>query len=402
MQGSAQARGARQGERHRCSSSSRRRRRERAQPRSQQMLDGVTRAAAAARRARRRRRRRERASSSRRTATCSSPLADLEKARDALKHRIDAGEARGEPALHRSRATTTRRGRRRRTSSSSTTCARRRKEAEAQARPADERLARTARPRCSRSRSRSARPTPSAASELLDATLDACARKVIAAHPGVKIGFTGGAVTALAEHDAISKGMRAVEPRHRAARRRSCSRCTSAARRCSCCSSARSAIATAAAFGAAALTVGHLNAATAFLGAIIAGNGINYGILLIARYLEERRRHDVDDAIAAAIVGTLRPTAVASLGASIAYGSLAATQLQGLRRLRRDRRDRHDAVLDRDYTLLPALMLRFGRAHAHLPRRSARRLDARRACSASAARARSSAVARVARASLAS
>jgi predicted RND superfamily exporter protein len=48
-------------------------------------------------------------------------------------------------------------------------------------------------------------------------------------------------------------------------------------------------IATAAAFGAAALTVGHLNAATAFLGAIIAGNGINYGILLIARYLRSRR-----------------------------------------------------------------------------------------------------------------
>ncbi|MFT3697466.1 MAG: MMPL family transporter [Kofleriaceae bacterium] len=88
-------------------------------------------------------------------------------------------------------------------------------------------------------------------------------------------------------------------------------------------------IATAAAFGAAAFTVGHLNAATAFLGAIIAGNGINYGILLIARYQEERRTHDLDEAIANAIVHTLRPTAVASLGAAIAYGSLAATSFKG-------------------------------------------------------------------------
>jgi len=39
-------------------------------------------------------------------------------------------------------------------------------------------------------------------------------------------------------------------------------------------------IATTVAFGVAAITVGHLNAATAFLGAIIAGNGVNYGILL--------------------------------------------------------------------------------------------------------------------------
>src|SRR5678815_4403682 len=71
------------------------------------------------------------------------------------------------------------------------------------------------------------------------------------------------------------------------------------------------AIATAAAFGAAAITVGHLNAATAFLGAIIAGNGVNYGILLIARYLEERRAHDVESSLARALRGTLRPTVVA-------------------------------------------------------------------------------------------
>ena len=121
------------------------------------------------------------------------------------------------------------------------------------------------------------------------------------------------------------------------------------------------AVATAAAFGAAALTVGHLNAATAFLGAIIAGNGVNYGILLIARYLEERRRPTTStSAMAAAIVGTLRPTAVASLGAAIAYGSLAATSFKGFADF---------AVIGAigmllcwiaSYVLLPALMLAVG------------------------------------------
>jgi len=121
-------------------------------------------------------------------------------------------------------------------------------------------------------------------------------------------------------------------------------------------------IATAASFGVAAFTIGHLNAATAFLGAIIAGNGINYGILLIARYLEERRRFDTDDATARAIAGTLVPTAVASLGASIAYGSLAATSFKGFADF---------AVIGAigmalcwiaSYTLLPAAMLRWGGA----------------------------------------
>jgi len=114
------------------------------------------------------------------------------------------------------------------------------------------------------------------------------------------------------------------------------------------------------AFGAAAITVGHLNAATAFLGAIIAGNGVNYGILLIARYLEERKTSDVDGALAVAIQGTLRPTAVAALGASIAYGSLAATSFRGFADF---------AVIGgvgmllcwvASYTLLPAMVLRWG------------------------------------------
>ncbi|HTJ46200.1 MAG TPA: MMPL family transporter [Kofleriaceae bacterium] len=151
---------------------------------------------------------------------------------------------------------------------------------------------------------------------------------VMRAHPGVDVGLCGGIVSTTAEHDALLHGMvlssvvtgllvglvlmlyfRSVI--------------------LLILLSASLIVGTTVAFGVAAITVGELNAATAFLGAIIAGNGVNYGILLIARFLEERRRHGPAAAMAAAVQGTLRPTLVASLGASIAYGSLAATSFRG-------------------------------------------------------------------------
>jgi uncharacterized protein len=148
------------------------------------------------------------------------------------------------------------------------------------------------------------------------------------AYPGVTIGLTGGVVTTVAEHTALFNGIVLS------------SLVTALLVGLVLVLYFRSAIllvvliaalvvATLSAFGVAVFTVGHLNAATAFLGAIIAGNGINYGILLIARFLEERRRRELDDALAIAIHGTLRPTLVASLGAAIAYGSLSATSFRG-------------------------------------------------------------------------
>jgi len=152
---------------------------------------------------------------------------------------------------------------------------------------------------------------------------------VLASHPGVTMGLTGGVITVAAEHRAILNGivMSSIVTAllvalvlvlfFRSARLLVLLVGTIA-------------LATTAAFGAAALTVGHLNAATAFLGAIIAGNGVNYGILLIARFLEERRGGaGVDDALAVAIAGTLRPTAIASLGAAAAYGALAMSSFKG-------------------------------------------------------------------------
>lgn len=78
------------------------------------------------------------------------------------------------------------------------------------------------------------------------------------------------------------------------------------------------------------LCFGALNSATGFLGAIIVGNGINYAIVQMARYEEERRRGlAVTGATRVAIATTWRGTGLAALAAAVAYGSLALTDFRG-------------------------------------------------------------------------
>ena len=85
-------------------------------------------------------------------------------------------------------------------------------------------------------------------------------------------------------------------------------------------------------FGAAYFAVGYLNANSAFLGSIVIGNGINCGIIFLARYLEERRR-GVDHAGATqlSLSGTALSTLTASLAAGLAYGSLYFTEFRGFK-----------------------------------------------------------------------
>ncbi len=85
-------------------------------------------------------------------------------------------------------------------------------------------------------------------------------------------------------------------------------------------------------FGFARVAVGHLNLATAFLSSIVIGNGINFGIILLARYQECRRTGlEGVDAIAEAIGSTLAGTLAAALTAAVAYGSLTLTAFRGFR-----------------------------------------------------------------------
>jgi predicted exporter len=92
------------------------------------------------------------------------------------------------------------------------------------------------------------------------------------------------------------------------------------------------AIGSLATFAFARLAIGHLNLATAFLAPIVVGNGINFGIILLARYFEERRRTaDPVAALGAALAGSFGGTLAAALAASVSYASLLATDFRGYR-----------------------------------------------------------------------
>ena len=206
----------------------------------------------------------------------------------------------------------------------------------------------------------------------LENQLDALIGTIEAAHPGVRLGLAGGVPTTTAEHRALVHGVMLsslitvvlvalvlfIHLR---------------SMRLLLLLTANIAAATLVSFGAAALSVGHLNAATAFLGAIIAGNGVNYGILLVARYGEERRRWVARDAMVVAIQGTLRPTLVASLGAAIAYGALGATSFRGFADFALIGGIGMLVCWVATFVLLPVLILRW----AHTPRREPSQLFGR-------------------------
>ena len=75
----------------------------------------------------------------------------------------------------------------------------------------------------------------------------------------------------------------------------------------------------------------YLNANTAFLIAIILGNGINTPIVLLSRYQEALREGEqAQQALRSALTNTVWSTLSAALAASIAYGTLLGTDLRGL------------------------------------------------------------------------
>jgi uncharacterized protein len=82
-------------------------------------------------------------------------------------------------------------------------------------------------------------------------------------------------------------------------------------------------------FGLASLTSGSVNAQTAFLGTIIVGTGINYGILILGRYLEERRGAvPRSEALATALGACFKPTLVAALATGISFGGLGIAHIR--------------------------------------------------------------------------
>ena len=85
-----------------------------------------------------------------------------------------------------------------------------------------------------------------------------------------------------------------------------------------------------AAYSFANIAYGYVNTSGAFLGAIILGNGINYPIVLLARYNEFRARGMTsDEARREAVVNAFRAELVGALVGGIAYGSLVITNFRG-------------------------------------------------------------------------
>jgi predicted RND superfamily exporter protein len=88
----------------------------------------------------------------------------------------------------------------------------------------------------------------------------------------------------------------------------------------------------AATFGLTELVLGHLNIATAFLFSIVAGNGVNFSIIWLGRYLEERRSAEpLVDVLATTSRRTYGATLTAAAAASAAYAALGIGHFRGFK-----------------------------------------------------------------------
>jgi predicted exporter len=115
-------------------------------------------------------------------------------------------------------------------------------------------------------------------------------------------------------------------------------------------------------FGFTRIWIGHLNSSTAFLGSVVAGNGINFGIILLSRYLELRRGGATHlPSLSVALARTARPTLIAAAAAGAAYLSLIITSFRGFSELGVIAGAGMLFCWIASYLLLPALLTRFDR-----------------------------------------
>lgn len=111
-------------------------------------------------------------------------------------------------------------------------------------------------------------------------------------------------------------------------------------------------------FAVAHLVIGYVNTVTAFLGAIIAGTGVNYGIMLLARYFEERRLGgETRDALVTAIRKTLRATFGAASTTAIAFAVFMLADVRSLSQFGFVGSVGVAFVWVASYTFLPALLM---------------------------------------------
>jgi predicted RND superfamily exporter protein len=128
-------------------------------------------------------------------------------------------------------------------------------------------------------------------------------------------------------------------------------------------------VAVAVTFGLTWLAIGHLNMQTAFLGSIVAGNGINYGIIYLGRLRQLRQRGvTLEPACHEAARVTASGTLLAALGTSVAFGTLLIATNRGFR---------HFGIIGgmgmvlcwtATFALLPALLVLMERLRPSRPR----------------------------------
>ncbi len=108
--------------------------------------------------------------------------------------------------------------------------------------------------------------------------------------------------------------------------------------------------------------IGQLNTASGFLVSIIFGNGLNFGVLLRARYMEARRAGEsTADALKASLRDTFVPTLAVAAAAGAGYGSLALTDFRGFRDFGRIGGYGMLLCWAANYLLMPPLMVVFER-----------------------------------------
>ncbi len=165
----------------------------------------------------------------------------------------------------------------------------------------------------------------------LTAQLEKSAQIIERDHPGVRVGMTGDVINTGAEHRALLRGMltstlvtAVLVVTALLLFYRSVSAVGALA--WSLC------VGVLATFAFTRITIGHLNLASAFLSSIVIGNGINFGLVYLARYFEAlRSRPSSSEVLVQAAVGSARGTVTAAVAAAVAYGSLAITQFRGFR-----------------------------------------------------------------------
>jgi len=131
-------------------------------------------------------------------------------------------------------------------------------------------------------------------------------------------------------------------------------------------------VAVATTFGLTKLGIGYLNTQTAFLGSIVAGNGINYGLIYLARVAQLRRQGiALEPACQEGAAAAARSTLLAAVGTSVCFGTLLLASNRGFRHFGFIGGIGMVLCWAATFALLPALMTVFERLRPHRLRSSA-------------------------------